>query len=178
MLRIDTWEGTAAATATQPTPSPGCYFRHVGESPASLARLVKEYSVDHRCIGHVTAWTPERRGRDGGRVAGAAYAVLGWTSAALLRSSLSSRLDSLNPVAAMLLLDQPEIRQLECSSRDLVVLRGSSGLGNDWPAELTGAISAFDIDLLVGPGAAGLEGAVALDFDAFHRRFAGTEIAA
>jgi hypothetical protein len=35
--------------------------------------------------------------------------VLGWTSAALLRSSLSSRLDALNPVAAMRLLDQPEI---------------------------------------------------------------------
>lgn len=178
MLRIDTWEGTAAATAVPPAPRPGCYFRHVGESPASLARLVKEYSVEHRCIGHVTAWAPERRGPGGNRLAGAPYRVLGWTSAALLRSSLSSRLDALNPVAAMLLLDQPEIEQLERSSRDFVVLRGSHGLGNDWPAELAGAISSFDIDLWVGPAAADLDGAIALDFETFHRRFAGTEIAA
>ncbi len=178
MLKIDTWEGAAAAVTTRPAPSPSYYFRHIGESAASLARLVKDHSVEHHCIGHVTAWTRERRGPDGERLTEDAHAVLGWTSAAILRSSLSSRLDALNPVAAMRLLDQPEIGQLERSSRDFVVLRGGRGLGNDWSTQLTGAISACDLDLRIGPHAADLDGAVALDFDTFRRRFVGTEIAA
>jgi len=178
MLRIDSWEGAAAATTARTAPSPSYYFRHVGESAASLARLVKDNSVEHRCVGHVTAWTRERRGSDGSRLVGDGYVVLGWTSSAILRSSLSSRLDALNPVAASRLLEAPEIRELERHSGDFVVLRAGSGLGNDWPAELTGAISALDVDLWIGPDAADLDGAVALDFDTFRRQFAATEIAA
>ena len=178
MLRIDTWEGAAAATAVRTVPTPSYYFRHVGESAASLARLVKDNSVEHVCVGRVTAWTHERRGASGERLSEDAYAVLGWTSAALLRSSLSSRLDALNPVAAMRLLDQPEIARLERSSGDFIVLRGSCGLGNDWPPELAGAISALDLDLWMGPDAVEVDGAVALDFETFRRHFAGTEIAA
>jgi len=102
--------------------------------------------------------------------------VLGWTSSAILRSSLSSRLDALNPVAASRLLEAPAIRILEGCDRDFVVLRG--GVGNEWPLELTGAISALDVDLWIGSAAAELEGAVALDFDTFRRQFAATEIAA
>jgi hypothetical protein len=178
MLKIDTWVGAAAATTARPAPSPSYYFRHVGESAASLARLVKDHSVEHRCFGHVIAWPHERRGPDGRRSPADGYTVVGWTSAAILRSSLSSRLDALNPVAAMQLLDQPEIAQLERATRDFVLLRRGYGLGNDWPGELAGAISAFDLDLWIGPDAAELDGAVALDFDSFRRQFAGTEIAA
>lgn len=176
MLKIDTWGG-AAATARRAS-SPSSYFRHIGESAASLARLVKDHSVEHHCIGQVTAWSHERRGPDGERLPEDAYSVLGWTSAAILRSNLSSRLGALSPVAAMLLLDRPGIGQLEQSGRDFVVLRGAQERGRPWPAELAGAISADDIDLWNGPGAAELDGAVALDFDTFRRRFAGTEIAA
>jgi hypothetical protein len=176
MLRIDTWEGAAAAGSVRSAPNPSYYFRHVGESAASLARLVKDNSVEHRCTGRVTAWTRERRTPDGTRLAEDGYAVLGWTSSAILRSCLSSRLDALNPVAASRLLEAPGIRVLEGRDRDFVVLRGD--LGNDWPMELAGAISAVDVDLWIGPAAADLEGAVALDFDTFRRRFAATEIAA
>jgi hypothetical protein len=176
MLKIDTWVG--AATATRSAASASCYFRHVGESAASLARLVKEHSVGHRCFGHVVAWPHERRGADGGPLAEGGYIVLGWTGAAILRSNLSSRLDALDPVTAMQLLDQPEIRQLERATRDFVLLRRGVGLGNDRPGELAGAISAFDLDLWIGPDAADLDGAVALDFDSYRRQFAGTEIAA
>jgi hypothetical protein len=178
MLRIDSWEGAAAATAVRTAPSPSYYFRHVGESAASLARLVKDNSVEHRCVGHVTAWTHERRAPDGTRLVEDGYVVLGWTSSAILRSSLSSRLDALNPVAASRLLEAPEIRELDRHSGDFVVLRGGSGLGNDWPVELSGAISALDVDLWIGPDASDLDGAVALDFDTFRRQFAATEIAA
>lgn len=178
MLKIDTWDGAAAATTTRPAPSPSYYFRHVGESAASLARLVKEHSVEHRCFGHVTAWPHDRRARDGERHGPDGYTVLGWTSAGILRSSLSIRLDALNPVAAMQLLDQPEIAQLERATRDFVLLRRGYGLGNDWPAELAGAISSFDLDLWIGPDASELDGAVALDFDSFRRQFAGTQITA
>jgi hypothetical protein len=52
----------AAATAVRTVPTPSYYFRHVGESAASLARLVKDNSVEHVCVGRVTAWTHERRG--------------------------------------------------------------------------------------------------------------------
>jgi hypothetical protein len=178
MLRIDTWEGAAAAGSARSAPSPSYYFRHVGESAASLARLVKDNSVEHRCVGRVTAWTHEQRGPDGSRRAEDGYAVLGWTSSAILRSSLSSRLDALNPVAASRLLEAPEIRELESRNGDFVVLRGGTGLGSAWPAELAGAISALDVDLWIGLDAADLDGAVALDFDTFRRQFAATEIAA
>jgi hypothetical protein len=177
MLRIDTWEGAAAASTVRSVPSPSYYFRHVGESAASLARLVKDNSVEHRCTGRVTAWTRERRSPDGTRLAEDAYAVLGWTSSAILRSSLSSRLDALNPVAASRLLEAPEIRVLEGHDRDFVVLRGGGGLGDEWPLEFAGGISALDLDLWIGSAAADLDGAVALDFDTFRRQFGATEIA-
>lgn len=178
MLKIDTWEGAATATAARPVPRTSYYIRHVGESAASLARLVKDHSVERRCFGRVIAWPHDRRGPDGERGPADGYTVVGWTSAAILRASLSGRLDALNPVAAMQLLDQPEIAQLETATRDFVLLRWGYGLGNDWPAELAGGISSFDLDLWIGPDAVELNGVIALDFDAFRRQFAGTEIAA
>jgi hypothetical protein len=54
----------------------------------------------------------------------------------------------------------------------------AAALGNDWPPELAGAISALDLDLWMGPDAVEVDGAVALDFETFRRHFAGTEIAA
>ena len=178
MLRIDTWEGAAAAGSVRSAPNPSYYFRHAGESAASLARLVKDNSVEHRCVARVTAWTHEQRAPDGSRRAEDGYAVLGWTSSAILRSSLSSRLDALNPVAASRLLEAPQIRALEGRNDDFVVLRRDHGSGSGWPSELAGAILAVDIDPWIGQGAAGLDGAVALDFDTFRRQFAATEIAA
>jgi hypothetical protein len=178
MLRIDTWEPALPGPVAQVATNRSHYVRHAGQSETSLARLVKQHSVGYRCVEQMTAWAREIRGTDSGPVAEDGYDVLGWTSAAILRATLSSRLDALNPVAAFRLLDQPEIGRLERSSHDYVVLRGRSGLGNEWPAELSGAISALDIDLWAGSGPADLDGAVAIDFDTFQRRFASTEVAA
>ena len=177
MLRMDTREQAAPRTATAVVTSPTHYFRHAGQSAASLARIIREHSVDYRCTEHVTVWTREVRGFGPNLVTEDAYEVLGWTSAAILRTSLSRRLDSLNPVAAFRLLDQPEIGKLELSRADYVVLRSRYGYGNEWPAELSGGISGLDLDLWISAEPAELDGAVALDFDTYLRRFAGTEIA-
>lgn len=179
MLRMDTWEPTTSHLTSRTETRPGHYFRHAGQSAASLDRLVREHSLDYRCTDRVTAWAREVRGlgADFDVLAEDAYSVLGWTSAAILRSTLSRRLDALNPVAAFRLLDQPEIGQLEQSHADYVVLRSRYGYGNEWPAELSSAISGLDIDLWITAEPAELDGAVALDFDTYARRFAGTEVA-
>ncbi|MGC3993026.1 MAG: hypothetical protein QM779_02665 [Propionicimonas sp.] len=172
MLRIDTWEPGAPHATVGVATRPGHYFRHAGQSPASLSRLVRDHSTDFRCVDRVTAWADESRG-DGSREAD--YSVLGWTSAAVLRTSLSRRLDALNPVAAFRLLDQPEIEQLDRSRNDYVVLRSRRGYGNEWQPELSGAVSALDLDLWIGAGPGELDGAVALDVETYLRRFAATE---
>lgn len=177
MLRIDTWEPTVPAPATRVITHPGHYVRHAGQSVASLSRLVREHCVDQHCLDHVTAWAHETRGYGADPVTEDAYSVLGWTTPAVLRASLSQRLDALNPVAAYRLLEQPEISALERATHDYVVLRSRYGFGNEWPAELAGAISGLDIDLWLAPGPAELDGAVALDLDSYLRHFAGTEIA-
>lgn len=177
MLRMDTREPMAPPAATRVVMSPTHYFRHAGQSAASLARLVREHCVDYRCSDHVTVWARELRDFGPGLVTEDAYDVLGWTTAAILRTSLSRKLDALNPVAAFRLLDQPEIGDLEFSRADYVVLRSRYGFGNERPAELSGAISGLDLDLWITVAPVELDGAVALDFDTYLRRFAGTEIA-
>lgn len=177
MLRMDRWEQAAPHAATSVATSPTHYFRHAGQSAASLARIIRERSADYRCTDHITVWTREVRGYGPDPVTQDAYEVLGWTSAAILRTSLSRRLDALNPVAAFRLLDQPEIGNLELSRADYVVLRSRYGFGNEWPTEFSGAISGLDLDLWLSAEPAELDGAVALDFDTYLRRFAGTEIA-
>ncbi len=178
MLRMDTWEqDDAPQSATRVATRPTHYFRHAGQSAASLARLICDHSIDYRCTDHITVWAREVRGFGPDLVTEDAYEVLGWTSAAILRTSLARRLDTLNPVAAFRLLDQPEIGSLELSRADYVVLRSRYGYGNEWPSELSGAISGLDLDLWIGAGPAELDGAVAIGFETYLRRFAGTEIA-
>lgn len=178
MLRIDTGEPglPARTTTTRVVTYPGSYVRHAGQSAASLRQLLRQACVDHRCVDRVTGWAREVGAPAGHQVTEDAYAVLGWTSAAVLRANLSRRLDALNPVAAFRLLEQPEIARLERSNSDYVVLRSRYGFGNEWPAELSGAISALDIDLWFAVGPAELDGAVALDLESYLRRFAVTEI--
>ena len=53
MLRIDTWVGAAAATTARPAQRTSYHFRHVGESAASLARLVKDGQV---CVKGERRW--------------------------------------------------------------------------------------------------------------------------
>ncbi len=114
MLRMDRWEQAAPHAATSVATSPTHYFRHAGQSAASLARIIRECSADYRCTDHITVWTREVRGYGPDLVTEDAYEVLGWTSAAILRTSLSRRLDALNPVAAFRLLDQPEMATSSC----------------------------------------------------------------
>lgn len=176
MLRMDTWEQMAPHAATRVVTSPTHYFRHAGQSAASLARLIREHSLDYRCTDHITVWAREVRGFGPDLVTEDAFEVLGWTTAGILRTSLSRRLDALNPVAAFRLLDQPEIGKLELSRADYVVLRSRYGFGNEWPTELSGAVSGLDLDLWLTAEPLELDGAVALDFETYLRRFAGTEI--
>ncbi len=175
MLKIDSWK-PMLPTATRVATRPARYVPHAGQSTGSLARLLRDHCVDHRCVDRLTAWANQARGRGLEPDTEDAYAVLGWTSAAILRSTLSRRLDSLNPVAAYRLLEQPEISRLELGLMDYVVLRSRYGFGNEWGVELGGAISALDIDLWMVPGPTELDGAVALDLDSYLRHFAGTEI--
>lgn len=154
------------------------YFRHAEHSVEFLSDLVKAHSVDYRAVDPMIAWGDGNASPDeytAGDPAGQLW-ILGWTSASVLRWTLSSRLDALNPVAAFRLLDQPEIAALDHSHADYVVLidRGSRA-GAQPPA---GAISADDIDLwrVAGPGE--LDGAFAVDFSTYCRRFAGTGLAA
>ncbi len=179
MLRIDTWEpevpfpGEAGGVATVP----GHYFAHAGHTESSFAHLLAKHCLDHRMVYRATAWAHDTRGSWHQPSAGDAYAVLGWTSTAILRPALSRRLDALHPVAAFRLLEQPEVATIQRSTHDYVVLRGPHGLGNDWPPELRGAISGLDVDLWPSPGANECAGALALDLDSYLRRFVGTEFA-
>lgn len=145
------------------------YFQHAAHSSGFLAELVKAHSADFRTLGRLTAWTAAGPTDPGP----GDYRVLGWTSSAVLRWTLSRRLDSLNPVAAFRLLDQPEIASLDRSNRDYVVLAGA-----DAGERPQGSISARDIDLWRAPLPAELSDAFAVDFDTYHDRFAGTEVAA
>lgn len=148
------------------------YFRHAEHSAEFLIEVVKAHSVDYRTVDRLTAWGGEASQAD--RTDAGECRVLGWTSAAVLRWTLSRRLDSLNPVAAFRLLDQPEIAALDRSNRDYVVLVDNHA-GGRMPA---GAISARDIDLWRLSGQAELEGAFAVDADTYRRRFTRTRIAA
>ena len=93
------------------------YFRHSDQSSASLLELVASYAPDGRVTAPMIAWTERGPSAEPG-----VHRVRGITSTATLRATLSRRLDSLNPVAAFRLLDQPEIGSLERSHRDYVVL--------------------------------------------------------
>ncbi len=146
------------------------YFQHATHTAAFLADLVKAHSADFRASGRLTAWsTGPAAAPDGPQP----YRVLGWTSSAVLRWTLSRRIDSLNPVAAFRLLDQPEIATLDRANRDYVVLAGAEA----W-ALPPGSISARDLDLWRLAGRGELDGAFAVDFATYRERFAGTEIAA
>jgi hypothetical protein len=169
-LRVGPMPG-APATASQ------C-FLHAHLSPAAVLEVVKAHSREYRAVGALTAWAeePVTAGDEDDPVDARPYRVIGWTTTSILRGTLSRRLDSLNPVAAFRLLDQPEIAQLERWNRDYVVLVDAepqrTGGG---PA---GSISARDIDLWCTSDPAELQGAFALDLDTYCRRFAGTGLAA
>ncbi|MCA0296763.1 MAG: hypothetical protein LCH96_15905 [Actinobacteria bacterium] len=179
MLKLDTWEpdvplaGEVGGVSTVH----GHYFAHAGHSASSFAHLLARHSFDHRMAQRTTAWAHDLRGTWDQPAAGDAYAVLGWTTTAALRTALSRRLDTLHPVAAFRLLEQPEIAALARSTHDFVILRGSHGLGNDWPPEIAGAISGIDLDLWPETGTTDADGAVALDLDTYLHRFVGTEFA-
>lgn len=148
------------------------YYLHAAQSAASLLNLVRSHSADHRVADPMAAWSGSGEpdgDDDGARV----YRVLGWTNTAILRWTLSSRLDSLNPVAAFRLLDQPEISVLDRSNRDYVVLRSVRGAD-----PIAGAISAQDIDLWRTPVPAELAGAFAVDVDSYRAGLTGTGVAA
>lgn len=165
----DERQGPQPASAA---PGPG-YFRHTEHSAEFLIELVKAHSVDYRTVDQLTAWAGDEAS-DVGPPDARECRVLGWTSASVLRWTLSRRLDSLNPVAAFRLLDQPEIAALDRSNRDYVVLVDTRTDGRR-PA---GAISAHDIDLWRVAGPTELEGAFAVDLDTYRHRYAGTGVAA
>lgn len=177
MLRTDTWERVIPGEPTRRVATlPMRLVRHPGQTPASLSAVLREHCVDFRSLYRTRAWT-----RDPGDAshapAGDAYAVLGWTNSTILRTTLSRRLDALNPVAAFRLLEQPEIERIERVSAEYVVLRSRYGYGNEWPPELAGAISGLDVDLWIAPGPTELDGAVALELGTYLQRFAATEFA-
>ena len=156
-----------------------CY-RHADHSTASLSELVRSRCADGRVTIPMIAWTEGNRdGVRGGREEPpGVYRVRGWTCTAILRGTLSRRLDSLNPVAAFRLLEQPEISELGQSQRDYVVLRcmldrceASAGL-------FAGALWAHDIDFWHDAVPAEVEGVFALDVDTYRARFSGTGVAA
>ena len=148
------------------------YYPHAAQSAASLLDLVRSHSTDHRVADPMAAWS--RGGEpDGTDDAAQVYRVLGWTTTAILRWTLSSRLDSLNPVAAFRLLDQPEISILDRSNRDYVILQSVHGAGR-----LAGAVSAADIDLWRTSGPDDLDHAFAVDVETYRTGLTGTGVAA
>jgi hypothetical protein len=153
------------------------YYRHVDHTSASLFELMATFTQDGRMTVPMIAWTEGGR-PDGVHVAEpGVHRVRGLTSTATLRATLSRRLDSLNPVAAFRLLDQPEIATIERSHRNYVVLScmldryADSGL-------FAGAIWAHDIDFWHDAVPGESEGAFALDIDTYRARFAGTGVSA
>lgn len=156
----------------------GRFFRHTEHSVEFLSDLVKAHSVDYRAVDQMIAWADGRTSaheNTTGDEAGQLW-ILGWTSASVLRWTLSSRLDALNPVAAFRLLDQPEIAALDHSHADYVVLIDRHSRTGARPPD--GAISASDIDLWRVSGAGELDGAFAVDFDTYRDWFVGTRLAA
>lgn len=148
------------------------YYRHDEHTSASLLELITPVAQDGRVTAPMIAWT-----EDGPTAEPGVHRVRGLTSTATLRATLSRRLDSLNPVAAFRLLDQPEISTIERSHRDYVVL--SCILDRYADSRLfAGAIWARDVDFWhdTTPGEA--EGAFALDIDTYRARFAGTGVSA
>ena len=148
------------------------YYRHTEHTSASLLELMRLHAQDGRMAAPMIAWT-----EDGPTAEPGVHRVRGLTSTATLRATLSRRLDSLNPVAAFRLLDQPEIATIERSHRDYVVL--SCILDRYADSSLfAGAIWASDIDFWHNAGAGEAEGAFALDVDTYRARFAGTGVSA
>ena len=157
------------------------YYRHAEQSSASLSELVRSRSVAGRVANPMIAWKEggNRHGVDAGRdETPGVYWVRGWTSSAILRATLSRRLDSLNPVAAFRLLEQPEIAALDRSRRDYVVLRCMLDRREVSAGLFTGAIRAHDIAFWHDTVPAEVEGVFALDVDTYLARFTGTGVAA
>jgi hypothetical protein len=156
------------------------YFRHAEHNAASLLDLIQAHAVDGRVADPMIAWTQTREQARFEDAAGGpgVYRVVGWTNTATLRATLSRRLDSLNPVAAFLLLELPEIDVLDRSHRDYVVLRCMLDRREESTGLFAGAIWAHDIDFWHNAAPAELEGMFAVDIDAYRARFAGTGVAA
>jgi hypothetical protein len=153
------------------------YYRHADHTSASLLELITSFAHAGRVTVPMIAWTEGGRSHPAQGAEPGVHRVRGVTSTATLRATLSRRLDSLNPVAAFRLLDQPEMATIERSHRDYVVL--SCMLDRYADSSLSaGAIWAHDIDFwhAAAPGEA--EGAFALDIDTYRARFAGTGVSA
>jgi hypothetical protein len=148
------------------------YYRHADQTPASLLQLLTSYAQDGRVTAPMIAWT-----EDGPSASPAVHRVRGITSTAVLRGTLSRRLDSLNPVAAFRLLDQPEIAAIERTHRDYVVLSCMLDRYSD-SSLFAGAILARDIDFWQNTAPGEAEGVFALDIDTYRARFAGTGVSA
>lgn len=148
------------------------YYEHDGQSSDAVLELIRSHSVEGRANDPMIAWNDGNVSDDPGL-----FRVLGYTSTPILRATLSRRLDSLNPVAAFRLLEQPEIGVLERSNRDYVVLRYLPG-HHAGSSMLAGAIQARDIDLWHSPVPGEVDGVFALTVDAYRNRFTGTGIAA
>lgn len=156
-----------------------CYW-HAEQSSAALLELIRTHSVNRRVVDPMIAWTPGRAldGLDDGTgLEQRVYVVLGWTSTSILRSALAQRLESLHPVAAFRLLDQPEIARLDRSNRDYVALRCADRAG-DRVRPVAGTISAQDINFWWPTGPGDVDGVFAIDIETYRNRFAGTGVAA
>lgn len=162
-------------------PSDDGYYWHADQTAAALLELVKTHSVDRRVVDPMITWTPGRAldGLDDGTgLEQHVYEVLGWTNTSILRSALAERLDSLHPVAAFRLLDQPEIACLDRSNRDYIALRCADGRAGASVRAIAGSISAADINFWWPTAAFEIDGVFAIDIDAYRKRFAGTGLAA
>lgn len=155
------------------------YYRHADHTSASLLELMTSHARDGRMHAPMIAWTEGARNaaRSGTGAEPGVHRVRGLTSTATLRATLSRRLDSLNPVAAFRLLDQPEIAAIEHSRRDYVVLSCMLDRYSD-SRLFAGAIWAKDTDFWHNSTPGETEGAYALDIDTYRVRFAGTGVAA
>ncbi len=156
------------------------YYWHAEQSTAALLELIRAHSIDRRVVDPMITWTPGRAldGLDDGTgLEQRVYLVLGWTSTSILRSALAERLDSLHPVAAFRLLDQPEIACLDRSNRDYVALR-CAGRATESFRPVAGTIAAQDINFWWPARPGDVEGVFAIDIETYRNRFAGTGVAA
>ncbi len=171
---------TAPAGSTDHPVDDG-YYRHAEQTAAALLELVKTHSVDRRVVDPMITWTPGRAldGLDDGTgLERHVYQVLGWTNTSILRSALAARLDSLHPVAAFRLLDQPEIACLDRSNRDYIALRSADVRAGESVRAIAGTISATDINFWWPTVAVEVEGVFAIEIETYRKRFAGTGLAA